>query len=40
VWTQWFTAKFPTQRNREFLSAYQGIFFEEQGNLISNGVPA
>jgi hypothetical protein len=25
------TIKFPTQRNREFPNAYQGIFFEEQG---------
>src|SRR5262249_26131190 len=25
------TSSFPTQRNREFLNAYQGIFFEEQG---------
>ena len=29
--TQWLTAEFPTQRNREFTNAYQGIFFEEQG---------
>ena len=27
-------AKFPTQRNREFLDAYQGKFFEEQGICI------
>src|SRR6266487_2272319 len=27
------TAEFPTQPNREFLDAYQGILFEEQGNL-------
>ena len=25
---------FPTQQNREFSNAYQGIFFGEQGNLI------
>jgi hypothetical protein len=25
------TVEFPTQRNREFLDAYQGKFFEEQG---------
>ena len=29
------TFEFPTQRNREFLNAYQGIFFEEQGILIA-----
>jgi len=29
---QWLTAKFATQRNREFPNAYQGIFNEEQGN--------
>jgi hypothetical protein len=28
---QWFTTKFPTQRNREFSNAYQGKFFKEQG---------
>ena len=28
---QWLPDKFPTQRNREFTNAYQGIFFEEQG---------
>src|SRR5262249_41651500 len=27
------TVEFPTQRNREFSNAYQGIFFEEQGIL-------
>jgi hypothetical protein len=31
---QCLTAKFPTQQNREFSNAYQGIFFGEQGNLI------
>jgi hypothetical protein len=31
---QWLTAEFPARRNREFLNAYQGIFFEKQGNLI------
>jgi hypothetical protein len=31
---QLFTAEFPTQSNREFLNAYQGIFFEKQGILI------
>src|SRR5262245_11270 len=29
---QWLTTEFPTQRNREFPNAYQGIFYEEQGN--------
>jgi hypothetical protein len=29
------TIEFPTQWNREFLNAYQGIFFEEQGILIA-----
>src|SRR5262249_40339980 len=28
-------AEFPTQRNREFLDTYQGMFFEEQGILIA-----
>jgi hypothetical protein len=28
---QWFTTKFPTQRNREFSNVYQGKFFKEQG---------
>ena len=28
---QWLPAEFPTQQNREFANAYQGIFFEEQG---------
>src|SRR5262245_52289300 len=31
---QWLPAEFPTQLNREFPNAYQGIFFEEQGILI------
>jgi hypothetical protein len=30
-----FQPEFPTQRNREFANAYQGIFSEEQGNLIN-----
>src|SRR6266436_4187785 len=28
---QWLAEKFPTQRNREFLEALQGIILEEQG---------
>src|SRR5262249_41038769 len=28
---QWLAAKFPTQRNREFLEALQGILWSEQG---------
>jgi hypothetical protein len=32
--SQGLTAEFPTQQNREFSNAYQGIFFGEQGNLI------
>ena len=31
---QWLPAESPTQLNREFPNAYQGIFFEEQGILI------
>jgi hypothetical protein len=31
---QCLTAEFPTQQNREFSNACQGIFFGEQGNLI------
>jgi hypothetical protein len=33
--TQGLTAEFPTQPNREFSNAYQGMFFEEQGILIT-----
>src|SRR5262249_45440577 len=32
------TAEFPTQRNREFSNAYQGIFCEEQGIRSSPAV--
>jgi hypothetical protein len=32
---QYLTTEFPKQQNREFLNPDQGIFFEEQGNLVS-----
>ena len=38
--TQWLTAEFPAQRNREFSNAYQGIFFEEQGIFTRNAEDA
>jgi hypothetical protein len=33
------TAKFPKQRNREFLQPEQGIFFKEQGISRKQGIP-